>query len=42
MTKKNCKDNIKSDSEIANYICKKCGSTAKKEKHLCKPKEIKK
>jgi len=24
----------------ARFECKKCGETAKKEKHLCKPKEL--
>jgi hypothetical protein len=25
----------------SRYACKKCGETARKEKHLCKPKKIK-
>jgi hypothetical protein len=42
MTNKNCKENKETDQKDANYICKKCGRLAKKEKHLCKPKAIKK
>jgi hypothetical protein len=26
----------------AVFVCEKCGSKAKKEKHLCKPQKIKK
>ena len=42
MTKKYCKENKELDEKDAKYICKKCGNVSKKEKHLCKPTEIKK
>ncbi|MDP4209644.1 MAG: hypothetical protein Q8928_12595 [Bacteroidota bacterium] len=35
------KDEIAEKQTDAKYYCKKCGSIAKKEKHLCKPKKIK-
>lgn len=39
MSKKICKKEIKKDEKTADYKCKKCGATATKEKHLCKPKK---
>jgi len=35
------KSERKEKQEDARYVCKKCEATAKKEKHLCKPKKIK-
>jgi len=37
--KKRCKDKIEKPKK-EKFSCKKCGLTAAKEKHLCKPKEI--
>jgi len=43
MVKKKCeikeKDRKAIKPEEAKFLCKKCGLAAKKEKHLCKPKE---
>ena len=44
MSKTMCERSEKEKSEKrvdAVYFCKKCSETAKKEKHLCKPKKIK-
>ncbi len=40
MSKTMCKSDISEKGDKIKYICKKCGARAKKEKHLCKPKEI--
>lgn len=40
MSEKMCKSERKVEKE--KYECKKCGRTAEKEKHLCKPEKIKK
>jgi len=44
MSKTACKMDKEALKELrdkeARYKCKKCGETAKKEKHLCKPEEI--
>ena len=38
MSKKLCKsDHIKKGSKDTHFTCKKCGLSAKKEEHLCKP-----
>jgi len=38
MSKKLCKnDQIKKGNKDAHFVCKKCGLSAKKEDHLCKP-----
>ena len=39
MSKKICKTGGKSKPKKEKFECKKCGLTAAKEKHLCKPKE---
>lgn len=43
MAKKKCevkeKNRKETEPEEVKYTCKKCGLSAKKEKHLCKPKE---
>jgi len=40
MSKTICKSYIPVDKTSFNFVCKKCGTRAKKEKHLCKPKKI--
>ncbi len=35
------KDNDKNKNTEAKFKCKKCGATAEKENHLCKPKQLK-
>jgi hypothetical protein len=40
--KKSCKKNENISKDEAKYICKKCERFSKKEKHLCKPKQIEK
>jgi hypothetical protein len=44
MSKTACKMDKEELAELRGkeprFRCKKCGETAKKEKHLCKPKEI--
>lgn len=37
--KKRCKSPEKEDPEKNKFTCEKCGRTANKEKHLCKPKK---
>ena len=41
MTKTTCKNKKDKKADLPKYICKKCDSTAKKKKKLCKPKKIK-
>jgi len=41
MSKKKCEEKEAKPNPEDNYICKKCGLTANKEKHLCKPKKNK-
>jgi hypothetical protein len=44
MTKTMCQKSKKKRDKVsmkeAKFICKKCKSTAHKEKHLCKPEKI--
>jgi len=40
MTKKRCEKKDYEQPEVAKFECKKCGRKAKKEKQVCKPKEI--
>ena len=42
MSKTACKDKSLIVIDDPKYVCKKCGATVKKEKHVCKPKKIKK
>ncbi len=42
MGKTACKDKDLIVTTDPKYICKKCDVTVKKEKHVCKPKKIKK
>jgi hypothetical protein len=42
MSKTACKDSDVIDNKDPKFECEKCGATAKKEKHLCKPHKIKK
>lgn len=43
MSKKKCKEGGKDEKvkESHKFVCKSCGQGSKKEKRLCKPKEIK-
>lgn len=40
MCEMNKEERVEKQAE-QNFYCKKCGETAKKEKHLCKPKKLK-
>jgi hypothetical protein len=40
MSKTMCKSDPPEKGDNGKYACKKCGARAKKEKHLCKPKNI--
>lgn len=42
MGKTACKDSDVMEKKEPKYECKKCGTTVKKEKWVCKPKRIKK
>lgn len=41
MGKTVCKKKEKIETDTPKFICIKCGLTAKKEKHVCKPERIK-
>jgi hypothetical protein len=42
MSRKACDDTDLIVKDEPKFICKKCDATVKKEKHVCKPKKIKK
>ncbi len=42
MGKTACKNKDLIEKENPKYVCKKCDATVRKEKHVCKPKKIKK
>lgn len=42
MSKPLCEKKVRKPDKENQYECKNCGLSALKEKHLCKPKKIKK
>jgi hypothetical protein len=42
MSKAACGKNVEVSAKDPKYMCKKCGLGAGNEKHLCKPKKVKK